>query len=123
MIKRTDAENEIYLREWNIVMNEESIEVVWMTIISGRKQKEALLVALSDAGGRLINTMYGKGSVEINYFKDIFGFAPENNKVVITCIIIRKRVPALLKTLAEKFDFEKPNTGIAFTTCVERLSF
>ncbi len=97
--------------------------IEFLTLIAGRKQKEALLDALSEAGGRLINIVYGKGSVKSSYLKDMFGLVPEENKVVITCLLPSEKSDALLDMLVEKFNFDKPNTGIAFTIPVEKLSY
>ncbi|SHI07854.1 nitrogen regulatory protein P-II family [Sporobacter termitidis DSM 10068] len=94
-----------------------------LTIIAGRKSKNALLDALTEAGGRLINLVYGKGSVKSSYLRDMFGLVPEENKVVITCLLPEEKSDAILDMLVRKFNFDKPNTGIAFTTPVERLSY
>jgi hypothetical protein len=93
-----------------------------LTLIAGRKQKDALLDALSESGGRLLRIVYGKGSAGINYLKDMLGFSPEENKVLITCLLPSDKTDAVLNMLIEKFHFDKPNTGIAFTVPVERLS-
>ena len=105
------------------MMNEDLSEIVWLTIIAGRKQKDSLLIALTQAGGRLINTMYGRGSADAGYFKEMFGFVTEEHKVVITSLMRNEKAVALLELLVEKFSFDKPNTGIAFTSSVETVSF
>ena len=79
--------------------------------------------ALTETGGRMTNVMYGKGSVKASYVMDAFGFVPEENKVVITCLIPEKKTDCIIEMLDERFDFDKPNTGIAFTIPVDRLSF
>ena len=48
---------------------------------------------------------------------------PEENKVVITCLLTRGQSDAVLRMLVEKFDFDKPNTGVAFTVPVDRMPF
>ena len=53
----------------------------------------------------------------------MFGLVPEENKVVITCLLPSEKSDALLDMLVEKFNFDKPNTGIAFTIPVEKLSY
>lgn len=93
-----------------------------MTLIAGRKHKSALLDAIAKAGGHLINVVYGQGSAESSYLTDMFGFVPEVDKVVITCLLSGDKADAALDMLVEKFHFDKPNTGIAFTTPVEMLS-
>lgn len=87
----------------------------FLTIIAGRKQKDTLTESLSAEGGRLITVMYGKGSVRSDYLRDMFGLVPEENKVVITCLLPCNKSEAVFNMLVNKFHFDKPNTGIAFT--------
>lgn len=102
--------------------NDVSCSIDFLTLIAGRKNKDALLSALSETGGRLINVVYGKGSVKSSYLRDMLGLVPEENKVVITCLLAGERSDAIFDMLVKKFDFNKPNTGIAFTICIEKLS-
>ncbi|NLL78033.1 MAG: hypothetical protein GX235_12460 [Clostridiales bacterium] len=87
----------------------------FFTIIAGRKLKDSLIESLSEEGGRLITVMYGKGSVKSDYLRDMFGLVPEENKVVITCLLPLQKTDAVSDMLVKKFHFDKPNTGIAFT--------
>lgn len=96
--------------------------IEFLTLIAGRKHKAALLDALSEAGGHLINVVYGKGSLKAGYLRDMLGLVPEENKVVITCLLPCDKTEAVLDMLVKKFNFNKPNTGIAFTIPVEKLS-
>ena len=98
-------------------------KILFLTLIAGRKQKDALLTALSQSGTRLISALYGKGSVKSSYLKNVFGLIPEENKVVITCVLTQVKADAVMKILIEKFRFDKPNTGIAFTIPIDSLSF
>ena len=104
-------------------MNESLKDISFLTVIAGRKLKEELSVAITENGGRLVNIIYGKGSVKASYLMDAFGFAPEENKVVITCLLSRKRAESMINMLTDEFDFNKPNTGIAFTIPVNGLTF
>lgn len=97
--------------------------IEFLTLIAGRKQKDALLSALSDSGAKLINTMYGKGTVNASFLESTLGLVPEENKVVITCAVAHDQSQDILNMLIEKFHFNKPNTGIAFTIPICRLSF
>jgi hypothetical protein len=97
--------------------------VYFLTLIAGRKQKDDLLHALSELHVPLTNVVYGKGGAEANYLKNVFGLVPEENKVVITCLLTRGQSDAVLRMLVEKFDFDKPNTGVAFTVPVDRMPF
>ena len=100
-----------------------SKQITQMMLIAGRKRYDELLGAMSDMGARVINTIYGKGSVKASYMMDAFGLVPEENKVVITCLIPSDKLDAMFDMLDERFEFNKPNTGIAFTIPVEKLSY
>ena len=103
-------------------MNNHLDGLVFLTVIAGRKQKRLLLDALTEAGGRLVNIVYGKGTIDANYLKYILGLAQEESKVVIICLLPGVKADAVLEMLIKKFRFDKPNTGIAFTIPVEVLS-
>jgi hypothetical protein len=99
----------------------------FLTLIAGRKQKDALLDALTEAGGRLVNIVYGKGTVNSShlksiYLKSILGMTPDENKVIITCLLSGEKSDAVFEMLIKKFNFDQQNTGIAFTVPVEELS-
>ena len=97
--------------------------IVFLTVIAGRKQQNELMAAISQNGGKLVNICYGKGSVKANYLMDAFGFVPEENKVVIICLLAKRRTDKMFRMLNEQFHFNQPNTGIAFTSPVRELSF
>ena len=101
--------------------NEASL--VFLTVISARKQGRALIEAISQAGGRLIGTVYGRGSAHEEYLLDMFGFVPEQDKLVINCILSKAKTDAMMGMLSEKFHFDRPNTGIAFAIRIEDVSF
>lgn len=98
-------------------------KLVFLTLIAGRKRKDALLTALSASGLKIINTIYGKGTVEAGYLQNVLGLIPEENKIIITGIMRLENADAIFDILVKKFDFNKPNTGIAFTIPIEKLSF
>jgi nitrogen regulatory protein PII len=102
---------------------EEHDNLVFLTVIAARKQKDAILEAMLEAGIRLINTSYAKGTVDARKLMKSFGLVPEINKVMITCVSTSHRVDGFLGELHTRFDFGKPNTGIAYTIPVERLCF
>lgn len=95
----------------------------FLMLIAGRKQKDALLAELSAAGLKLINTMYGKGTVQIGYIQNVLGLIPEENKIVITGLMQCESSDAIFDLLVNKFHFNKPNTGIAFTIPIDKMSF
>ena len=98
-------------------------KIAFMTIIAGRKQEDALLTALLEAGVHLINATYAHGTVRAGVLQSTLGLVPEKAKVVITCVLPGEKSNAIFAMLAEKFHFDKPNTGIAFTVPVDGLSF
>jgi len=104
-------------------MQPEPKELVFLTVIAGRKQKDALLAALVNAGMQLVHTKYGKGTVKAGYLQCTLGLVPEEKKVLITCVSTRAKAHAALQMLVDRFHFDKPNTGIAFTLPMEKLSF
>ena len=108
-------------------MNSGGIELkdnlFFLIIIVGRKQKDALLSALPALGIRLIHTKYGKGTANANYLQNTLGLVLEEKKAVITCLSTRERTDSALQLLSERFHFDKPNTGIAFTLPIDQLSF
>ena len=102
-------------------MNEDII--THMTIIAGRKQKDALLKELLNSGVHFINTIYAKGTVSSDYLHSTLGLVPEKNKVVITCVSTCVKIEAVIDILNKKFRFNEPNTGIVFTMPVDKFSF
>jgi len=103
--------------------HDETDKIVFLTIIAGRKQKDALLTALLGAGIHLINTLYGKGTVKASYLQNTFGLTPEEKKVVITCVTTHVKSEAVMKLLAGQFNFNDPNTGVAFTIPIGRVAY
>ena len=97
-------------------------KIAFLTIITGRKNKDAILKALHDSGICLINTVYGKGTVKAGYLQNAFGLVPEEKKAVITCLPTCAKIKPVLKLLEDQFGFNKPNTGIAFTVPVDMVS-
>ncbi len=97
-------------------------DIVYLIIIVGRKNSSPLLASVYEFGGRGIHTVYGKGSVKASYLQYAFGLVPEDNKLVITCLLPKDKSDGMLKMLINKYDFNKPNTGIAFTIPIEELT-
>ncbi len=103
-------------------MTVERNDIVYMMIVVGRKQAPALMEAITEHGGHSIQTLYGKGTVKASYLQYALGMVPEKNKTVITCLLKREKSDEMLNMLINKFHFNKPNTGIAFTIPIETLS-
>jgi len=102
---------------------EHTKQIRFLLIIADRKKKDKLLTSLLSTGARVINAIYAKGSVNAGSFQNVFGFVPEENKIVLTCLLPREKSDETLKMLVRDFHFDKPNTGIAITIPVEGLSY
>ncbi len=103
--------------------NEESSRIAFWVLIAGRKQKDALLKALLEKGACLTNTVYGRGTVEASYLQNVLGLVPEQHKATIMCVLPDSKSAAVMEMLVDKFHFDQPNTGIAFTIPIDHLSF
>ena len=97
--------------------------IVYLILVANRKQKDKLLSRISSADCKVISTIYAKGSVKAGYLVDMLGFVPEENKVVITCMLAKDKVQFLFEMLLKEFNFGEPNTGIAFTVPLLGISF
>ena len=98
-------------------------EIVLLTVVIDRAQRDSVITMLSEAGGQLINTLYGKGLVNVGLFMEAFGLVPEKNRVIITCLLPSEESEPMIKTLVEEFGLGTLNAGTAFTVPVEKLSF
>ncbi|MDU6264592.1 MAG: hypothetical protein E6600_08795 [Anaerocolumna aminovalerica] len=94
----------------------------FLTLIAGRKYKDEILKLLLNSECHLIDVVYAKGSIQTGYFKDMLGLVPEEKKVLITCLIADNLSAKLLEQLVTKFNFDKPNIGVAFVVPVDKLS-
>ena len=99
----------------------ESVE--YLVLIADRKQKDELLSRLCKVNCRCVNTMYGKGTVKSSYLMDMLGLVPEENKVIMTCVMPKGISEKVFAILTEEFHFGHPNTGIAFTMPLLGMSF
>lgn len=96
--------------------------IVQLTVIAGKQQKDPLIEAIAQAGGLLMDIAYGRGTVRPNRLMDLFGLISEEKKVFITCLLSAEKADGVFKILLERFNFDKPNTGIAFSVPVEKIS-
>ncbi|MDL2317883.1 hypothetical protein LJC74_02150 [Eubacteriales bacterium OttesenSCG-928-A19] len=96
--------------------------LAFLTLIAGRKQEETLVAALLGAGMHVISTTYGRGTVKASFLRNTFGLTPEEKKVIITCVSTQDKADAVLRVLVDRFGFDKPNTGIAYVSRIDRVS-
>lgn len=97
--------------------------IVLLIVVAKRKLKEKIVTALHDVSATLFNVTYAKGSVQQSNLLESLGLTVEQGKVMITCLISLKQSDEALQMLVKRFDFNKPNTGIAFTIPVESLGY
>lgn len=95
--------------------------VHYITIIVTRKYKDPIIRFLIKSDCHLIKVVYANGTLQTGYLKDMLGLMPEEKKVMISCLIKGNLSEELLDDLMVKFDFDKPNTGIAFSVPVSRI--
>jgi hypothetical protein len=98
-------------------------EIVYLTVIAGRKIKQELVNSLAEAGCALFDVVYGNGFVKGNDLLAAFGFVDDGGKVIITSLTNSARVDKIFEMLNTRFHFDKPNTGIAFTVPVSNLTY
>ena len=97
--------------------------IFFLVIIAGRQQEDDLVNALLDAEVKLLNITYAQGAFTASVLKHVLGIVPEKQKSVITCMVTYEKSTRILDMLVERFFFDSPNTGIAFTIPIEELSF
>jgi hypothetical protein len=98
-------------------------KIVFLTVIAGRKIKQELVNSLAEFGCTLFDVMYGSGFVKGNDFLAAFGFVDNGGKVIITSLTNGAKVDKIFEMLNTKFNFDRPNTGIAFTVPVSNLTY
>lgn len=104
-------------------MDSDKQHITLFIIIAERKKKNELHKLLMENSARVMHSIYAKGSVRINSFIDLLGFIPEENKIILTSLMSSEKANVLIEILNKEYNFAKPNTGIAFTIPIERLSY
>lgn len=94
----------------------------YFVIIAEQKKKNKFLSLLSDHGAHVIDTVYGHGSMSPSAIAAAFGFEVEQGKVFISCLVKTEKAKQLINILYHDYNFNKPNTGIAFGIPVEGLA-
>ncbi len=105
-------------------MDSQAIDnIEFLIMIAGRKQKDAILERMCSIDCRIVNTVYGKGTVKPNYLLDMLGLVPEENKIIMTSVLPKEKSDAIFTMLLDEFHFGQPNSGIAFTLPISGMSF
>lgn len=95
----------------------------YFVVIAEQKKKDKFLSLLTDYGARAVETVYGRGSMSPSVIAAAFGFEAEQGKVLISCLLKSEKAKELIDVLYNEYNFNKPNTGIAFGISVEGLAF
>ena len=95
----------------------------YFVIIAEQKKKNKFLSLIGEYGAHGIQAVYAHGSPNISAFASAFGFEVEQNKVIISCLLKNDKAKELLNVLYNEYNFNKPNTGIAFSVSVEGFVF
>ncbi len=102
-------------------MNNAHCGAVFLVLITPKKHKDVFIDTLTQMGGCLINAVYCRDGCRSGYFRDALGLVPEENKVMLVCLLARDKADTMLNTLVEKYNFGKPGTGRAFTVRVDKI--
>ena len=92
-------------------------------IIAEKKKKNKFLSLISNYGAHAIETIYAHGSVGPSPIAAAFGFESGQGRVIISCLLKKDKAEELIDILYKNYNFNKPNTGIAFSVTVEGLGF
>lgn len=95
----------------------------YFVIIAEQKKKKKILALLDGYDARGIETVYAHGSMSPGAVAAAFGFESVQNKVMISCLLKNKKAKELIDVLYTEYNFNKPNTGIAFCVSVEGMAF
>ncbi len=104
-------------------MEKNNNRLQYFVLICNPKHKSKLLTLLQDNGARSTNTVSAKGSAPQSAILQAFGLEATNKKFIITTLLPYDVAISLVDILKNKYNFDKPNTGIAFTVPVEGLLF
>ena len=95
----------------------------YFVIIAGQKKKDKFIQLLNAHGARGVSIVYGHGSMSRSALAAAFGIGAESGRALISCLVKRDQAEKLVAALYKDYDFDKPNTGIAFSIPVEGLAF
>ncbi len=94
----------------------------YYVLICDKKKKKQFIELVASYSGVCIDTMYARGSAKAGAFAKALGFETEEHKVVISCLMPTVKARELTEVLKTEYDFQRQNTGIAFSISLEGLS-
>ncbi len=94
----------------------------YFILICDKKKKNTFIELMFSHGAACIDTSYGKGSANAGVFAKALGFETEEHKVVISGLMSTSKADGLIDTLMTEYNFDRHNTGFAFTIPVDSLS-
>lgn len=95
----------------------------YFVIIADQNKKKRFLALLDAYDARGIEVVYARGSMSPSAVAAAFGFESEQKKVMLSCLLKNEKAKRLLDVLYTEHQFDKPNTGIAFSVPVEGMAF
>ena len=95
----------------------------YVVLICAQKHRDKFLRVMKEHGGQVVNIVYGKGSVNGGAWAKAFGLDEELARAVITALVPTPKAVTLMDLLLKEYGFGQANTGIAFATPVEGLTF
>ncbi|MFM1581565.1 P-II family nitrogen regulator [Helcococcus bovis] len=98
-------------------MQAKSYEIMYVIINKGKASKVLSLAKQHGAKGGTIYLCHGTVKNKVLNFLSIFD---EDKEMVIT-VLEKEESKKVMPALIEKFKFDKPNTGIVFTTSVSQI--
>ena len=92
-------------------------------IIADQKKKNKFLALLGEYDAHGIEIVYAHGSMSPSAIAAAFGLESEQAKVILSCLLKNEKAKKLIDVLYNEYNFDKPNTGIAFGISVEGMAF
>ncbi len=96
--------------------------LVFMTIITSRKHKEAIVALLIEAKARTIDTVFTRDCIDANLLRFAFGLIPDEDEMLINCLLTENAADMVFKVLYDKYNFKKPRKGVAFTVKLDKIA-
>ena len=104
-------------------MEKNNNRLLYFVLICNPKHKNKLYTLLQDNGAKTINTISARGSAPQSAILQAFGLEASNKKYIFTTLLPLEVATNLIEILKNEYNFNKPNTGIAFTVPVQGLLF